>query len=156
MGPPVRFVADAMLGKLAKWLRILGCDTAYDPDLADGELAERAIREGRVVLTRDTLLIQRRAVRDNHFLVRAESCRDQLREVVDRFRIDPSGQPFTRCVRCNELLEGVPRRRAAGKVPPHVYDTREEFASCPGCGRIYWNATHRARMEKCLEALRPG
>jgi uncharacterized protein with PIN domain len=148
MVTPVRFLADAMLGKLAKWLRILGCDVAYDPDISDREIAERGRREGRVILTRDTLLIRRRGVRENHFLVHGDSYRDQLRQVVEQFAIDPEGGLFTRCVRCNEPLAEVDKLQVAGKVPPYVYETQESFGSCARCGRIYWKATHWKEMKR--------
>jgi uncharacterized protein with PIN domain len=144
----MRFLADAMLGKLAKWLRILGCDVAYDPDISDREIAERGRRERRVILTRDTLLIRKREVRDNHFLVYGDSYRDQLRQVVAHFAIDPEGGLFTRCVRCNEPLAEVDKLQVVGKVPPYVYETQESFGSCPRCGRIYWKATHWKEMER--------
>lgn len=144
----MRFLADSMLGKLAKWLRILGCDVAFDPMISDREIAERGRREGRVILTRDTLLIRRREVRDNHFFVRGDSYRDQLRQVVAHFAIDPEGSLFTRCIRCNEPLEDAPKPLLAGKVPPYVYGTQESFGSCLRCGRIFWKATHRAQMER--------
>ena len=144
----VRFLADAMLGKLAKWLRILGCDVAYDPDISDREIAERGRREGRVILTRDTLLIRKREVRENYFLIHGDSYREQLRQVVDQFAIDPEGGLFTRCVLCNEPIAEVDKLQVAGKVPPYVYETQESFGSCARCGRIYWKATHRKEMER--------
>ncbi len=153
METPVRFFADSMLGKLAKWLRILGCDTAFDPDISDGEIAERARREGRVILTRDTLLIRRKNVRENHFFVRGDGYRDQLRQVVSRFAIDPASGLFTRCVRCNEPLEKIGRQTAAGKVPPYVFETQDAFHTCARCGRIYWKATHREEMVRHLERM---
>lgn len=149
----MRFFADAMLGKLAKWLRVLGCDTAYEPDITDNDLAKRALREGRVILTRDTRLIRRKEVRDNHFFVRGDGYRDQLRQVVDHFRIDPSEKLFTRCVRCNETLEEAPKPLLEGKIPRYVYDTRESFGACPRCGRIFWKATHREQMERHLYGM---
>jgi uncharacterized protein with PIN domain len=153
METPRRFFADAMLGKLAKWLRILGCDVAYDPAIPDGEIGARARREGRVILTRDTLLIRRREVRDNHFFVRGDSYRDQLRQVVTHFHIDPSEGLFTRCVRCNEPLMEVAKSLVVGKVPPHVYRTQESFGTCTCCGRIYWKATHRQEMERLRKEM---
>jgi uncharacterized protein with PIN domain len=144
----LRFIADAMLGKLAKWLRILGCDVAYDPDISDREIADRGRREGRIILTRDTLLIRRREVRGNHFLVHGDSYRDQLRQVVTHFAIDPEGDLFTRCVRCNESLTEVDKDQVAGKVPSYVYGTQESFGGCVRCGRIYWKATHWKEMER--------
>jgi uncharacterized protein with PIN domain len=152
----VRFIADAMLGKLAKWLRILGCDVAYDPDISDREIAERGLREGRIILTRDTLLIRKREVRGNHFLVHGDSYRDQLRQVVTHFAIDPEGGLFTRCVRCNEPLAEVDKDQVAGEVPQYVYETQKSFSSCARCGRIYWKATHWKEMERHLKEILGG
>jgi len=84
-----RFIADVMLGKLATWLRLLGCDVAYFPAISDEDLVEMASRSGRVILTRDLELIRRRNARDNHFLVTCDSYKDQLRQVVEHFSIDP-------------------------------------------------------------------
>ncbi|MGE5189036.1 MAG: Mut7-C RNAse domain-containing protein [Gemmatimonadota bacterium] len=149
----VRFIADGMLGKLATWLRILGCDVEYLGDLPDDEIAERALRTGRVILTRDTLLVRRRKVRDNHFFVTGDGWRDQLRQVVGAFGIDPGARLFTRCVRCNEPLEPVDKPLVAGRVPPYVYETQEIFSACPSCRRLYWPATHRERMERQLREI---
>ncbi len=149
----VRFIADAMLGKLAKWLRIIGCDVAYDPEISDRDIAERGRREGRVILTRDTLLARRRDARDNCFLVEGDSYRDQLRRVVERFSIDPQAGLFSRCVRCNEPLGDADKTWVAGKVPPYVYETQDSFGTCTRCGRIYWKATHWEEMGRHLRAI---
>ncbi len=151
-----RFLADGMLGKLATWLRILGCDVEYLGDLPDEELVERALREGRVILTRDTLLVRRRKARDNHFFVTGDGWRDQLRQVVAAFGIDPEARLFTRCVRCNEPLVPVDRSLVAGRVPPYVHETQETFTACPACGRLYWRATHRGAMERQLREILSG
>jgi hypothetical protein len=149
----IRFIADTMLGKLAKWLRLLGCDVWYFPRISDEDLAERASRSGRVILTRDTLLIRRRKVRENHFFVRGDGYKDQLRQVVQRYSIDPSARILTRCLRCNELLTGVDKAAVLGKVPPYVYETQSAFVTCARCGRIYWRATHRDEMVKQIRAI---
>ncbi len=151
-----RFLADAMLGKLATWLRILGCDVEYLGDLPDEEFVERALREGRIILTRDTLLVRRRKARENHFFVTGDGWRDQLRQVVRAFGIDPAARLFTRCVRCNEPLEAIDKARVEGRVPPYVYATREEFRVCPSCRRLYWRATHHDAMERQLREILSG
>jgi uncharacterized protein with PIN domain len=132
-----------MLGKLATWLRLLGCDVEYFPRMPDDELADRVARSGRVLLTRDTGLIRRRAVRENHFLVRGDSFRDQLRQVAERFSLDPYGRVLSRCLRCNELLAPIDRSDVRNRVPPYVYETQPGFRTCGRCGRIYWRGTHR-------------
>jgi hypothetical protein len=147
-----RFFADTMLGKLARWLRVVGCDVAYVPALDDAGLVARAREEGRLILTRDTLLIRRRWAREHHFFVMGDHWRDQLRQVVTAFPADPA-RFLTRCLECNEPLEDVAREAVAGRVPPYVHGTRELFRECPACGRIYWGGTHRERMMAELEKL---
>jgi uncharacterized protein with PIN domain len=149
----VRFIADAMLGKLATWLRILGCDVEYLPAISDGDLVETASRTGRVILTRDLQLIRRRKARDNHFFVKGDCCKDQLRQVVDRFSIDPLGRVLTRCLRCNRLLEDVDRSAVRDRVPSYVYETQHDFKTCGSCGRIYWRGTHRDEALKRLREI---
>lgn len=151
-----RFIADSMLGKLARWLRILGCDVEYFHAIPDRELVERAVRTGRVILTRDASLVRRRNAREHHLFVRGDDYRDQLRQVVDRFRIEPFARLFTRCLRCNETLREAAGGRVRDRVPPLVRLTQASFSECPACGRIYWSATHRDRMTAHLRGILPS
>ncbi len=148
-----RFVADAMLGKLARWLRVMGCDVEYFPAIDDGELVARAERSGRRILTRDTLIVRRRWARENHFFVRGDDYRDQVRQVVAAFAIDPFAHFLTRCLECNTLLLDVAREEAVGRVPPYVSATQEAFQGCPTCDRLYWRGTHRERMFEDLQRM---
>ncbi len=143
MPAETRFIADVMLGKLATWLRLLGCDVEYLPKISDDDLVERAFRTGRVILTRDTELIRRRKVRDNHFFVQGNDFRDQLRQVAKRFSIVPFGRILTRCLRCNETLMVIDRSEVRDRVPPYVFETQRDFRTCGRCGRVYWRGTHR-------------
>jgi uncharacterized protein with PIN domain len=149
----MKFIADAMLGRLAKWMRIAGYDVEYSPQIEDSEIAERGIREERVILTRDTLLIRRKTVRENHFLVRPDGHREQLRQVVRNFPLDLRMHMLTRCLRCNRRLVPVPHSSLRGKVPEYVFKTQESFKTCPSCLRVYWGATHRESMVRELEDL---
>jgi hypothetical protein len=142
MPAEIRFIADAMLGRLATWLRLLGCDVEYFPQITDDDLVERASRSGRVILTRDTELTRRRKVRDIHFFVRGDGYRDQLRQVAERFSVVPSGRILTRCLRCNEALEAIARAAVRDRVPPYVFETQPDFRTCGRCGRVYWRGTH--------------
>lgn len=160
MGTPLaahpKLIADAMLGGLARWLRVLGLDTAFDPDLDDPELVDRAVEEGRVILTRDRRLIQRRRAR-NHLLVRSEVVDEQVGQVLGELGIEPDpGELFSRCLRCNAPLRDVPPEEAAAEVPPYVARTQERFRRCPVCGRIYWRATHARRMRRRLRGMGVG
>lgn len=151
-GGEPRFFADSMLGKLARWMRTLGFDVEYEKDIDDPVLVERAVREGRIILTRDTLLIKRRRIKGAYIFIESDSIGEQLRQLsaiygtgFERF--------LTRCLRCNALLEEAERSWIEDKVPPYVYNTQEKFMRCPRCGRIYWAGTHREKMLKKLSGL---
>ena len=151
MNPPM--IADAMLGALARWLRVLGLDVAYDPALDDPEIVERAVAEGRVILTRDRRLVERRLAR-NHLLIRSEVVEEQVRQVLEELGIRPDpGRLLGRCLRCNVLTEPIPAEDARAVVPLWVARTKNEYRACPVCGRIYWSGTHAERMKKRLERM---
>jgi uncharacterized protein with PIN domain len=139
-----------MLGTLAKWLRILGYDTLFDPALNDHQLVRLARAEDRLLLTRDRQLVRRRGVRV--LLVTSEHLDDQIRQVVVDLELEP-GQAFSRCPVCNEPLELMDRSAAQARVPVYVAQTHETFKSCPACQRIYWRGSHWQRMEEQLAQL---
>jgi uncharacterized protein with PIN domain len=147
-----RFFVDAMLGRLATWLRILGMDVLYERAIEDDVLIERAVTEDRLVLTRDRLLARRRLLRGRVFLARSDHVEDQVREVVGTFGVERE-KFFTRCVRCNVPLRPLPAKAAEGRVPPYVFRTEKHFFTCTACGRVYWPGTHRAQMEKKIREM---
>ena len=129
------FAVDKMLGRLARWLRILGHDVAYGPHLSGRTLVDCARRERRLLLTRDTRLLRDPDL-PPHIFVASDHFREQLRQVADAV---PLGGAFLhRCLNCNRALEAA---------------TQEHFQRCPHCGRIYWPATHRSHMLDELTAL---
>lgn len=139
-----------MLGKLARWLRILGFDAAYETRIADEELIARARAEGRVLLTRDTRLVRRREL-PPHLLIESERAPAQLRQVLSAFGLEVNPRTLlSRCLVCNEATGEISREEARGEVPPYVFRTQRRFARCPACLRIYWRATH---VEDILERL---
>ena len=150
-GEAPRFLADAMVGRLARWLRILGYDAEYFPG-EDDALLRKAWQENRVLLTRDTRLLRRRRL-PPHLFIRSDHVQQQLQQVVAELHLDPAAPPARRCLCCNATLE--PRRKAEvlGLVPEFTWSQHEAFWGCPGCQRIYWAGTHRRRMEEAIKAL---
>nr|HID13727.1 hypothetical protein [Anaerolineae bacterium] len=150
---PLRLLADGMLGRLAKWLRLLGYDTAYDNAATDPELARRARAEGRVLLTRDRELSARRGLRT--LLIQSEVLEEQVREVRDALG-PPPAPALSRCAVCNAVLEPVSPAEIADRVPPYVLKTQAEFRRCPGCGRVYWPGSHLQMMRNQMERFTAG
>ena len=145
----VRFLCDAMLGGLAKWLRAAGYDTYYaaeGTDVSDRFLTHKALEEGRVLLTCDGGFLQRKPVRDGEvgFLkVPHLSLEEQLKVVVDRFGL---ARRQSRCMECNGELRVVPPGTVADQVPPGVKAAHDEFFRCEGCARVFWHGSHWERI----------
>jgi uncharacterized protein len=151
-----RFFADAMIGRLARWLRIAGYDTRFDPHVADGDLVRIALEEGRIILTRDRALAEEWSVQDVLVLA-ADDALAQLREVAARFHLDWRARAFSRCSHCNAPVEPAEPSEVAEHVPEGVFAQRLAFARCPCCGRVYWEGSHTERMRRALaRTLGPG
>jgi uncharacterized protein with PIN domain len=149
--PELRFMADAMLGRLARWLRTLGYDTRFDASIEDAELARRAILEERTVLTRDRSFPHEWRV-PRVLVLEATRPLEQLREVARAERLDQR-RLFTRCSMCNSRLEPSTRDGVARRVPERVLASCEQFRACPRCGRVYWEGSHTARMRRALDTV---
>lgn len=151
-GPDPFFIADAHLGGLARFLRMLGFDTLHDPALHDADIRRLAHDERRIVLTRDRELLKCREIARGAYVhaIRVES---QLAEVAARYRLAERARPFTLCLRCNVPLEPVDKAAVAGRLPESVRRVQEEFTRCPGCDRIYWPGSHYRRMRSVLTGL---
>jgi len=142
-----------MLGALVRWLRALDVDVVYEPALDDAALVDRAVAEGRTILTRDRRLTERRLAR-NHLLIRSDDVDEQVRQVVVELGLAPDpGRLLGRCLRCNAPLEPIDAESARARVPPWVARTHEEFRACPDCGRVYWRGTHVQRMVQRLQQM---
>ena len=148
----MKIIADEMLGRLAKWLRICGYDTSYFRHIRDSELLRISVAEKRLLLTRDTLLIRRRGLK-NFLFISYDEPFEQIKQVIREFDIPYPSEPFTRCIMCNNLLEAYTRKEACRDVPEYVCKTQEVFGRCPGCHKIYWKGTHYERMGKILREL---
>ncbi|MGD0863184.1 MAG: Mut7-C RNAse domain-containing protein [Candidatus Limnocylindrales bacterium] len=152
-GPP-RFVLDGHLGRLARYLRMLGFDALYDNRAIDDELARLSAGEARILLTRDRGLLKRSIVRLG-YVVRDDDPRRQLDEVVGRYGLAPLAAPFSRCVRCNGLLEQVDRSAVAERLAgePRTLRFFESFGRCVECGAIYWQGSHFERMSRLVRQV---
>lgn len=144
------FVADLTVGRLAKWLRWLGYDTLLERRREIPVLLRILDTSARLLLTRRRKLAQGLPPGRVLFIEHNQLI-DQLRQVVSALSLDPCTHRGTRCMRCNELLAPRRREEVRGQVPAYTYQTHERFSQCPGCGRIYWEGTHRQRMEAWVE-----
>jgi protein-L-isoaspartate(D-aspartate) O-methyltransferase len=147
----IRFLADSMVGKLSRWLRLLGYDVRYERSLEDSLLVADAVNEGRILLTRDRRLVERRACR-RYVLLSSDDPWEQLEEVIRVLDLPVEEDRWLqRCLECNGTLEEADREDVKGEVPPYVYAHHEHFARCADCQQIYWRGTHVSGM---LEKLR--
>lgn len=150
-----RFIADAHLGRLAAYLRMLGFDTWYRNDADDDRLAAVAAAERRILLTRDRGLLKRSIVRRGAWL-RSDRPVEQLVEVARRFGLVGRWQPFGRCLRCNSLLAPVSRQEVLHRLQPLTRLYYDDFRRCTGCDAVYWKGSHHARMERLVDRVRAG
>lgn len=146
---PPAFLADNHLGRLARYLRLLGIDTAYGGMEDDERLAERAADERRVLLTRDRGLLKRRLVIWGYCL-RTTDSRGQLFDVARRFDLSGRFAPWTRCLRCNGLLQPVAKAAVLERLEPKTKLYYDEFQRCAGCGQIYWRGSHFGELERLV------
>ncbi len=146
----MKFICDDNLGKLTKWLRILGYDTRFQLTIEDGELVSVALKENRIILSRDTKL-SRFKIEDKYLLIQSERPLEQLKQVIDHFGLKiEKGLLFSRCLVCNQPLQKVEKEEVKHRLYPYVYQTQENFVYCSVCDRMYWAATHVEKMTKKL------
>jgi uncharacterized protein with PIN domain len=147
-----KFIADAHLGKLAIFLRMLGFDTLYQNDFEDHEMAVLSHQEQRIILTRDRGLLKRNQVTHGVY-IHSTQPRQQLAEIIQRLQLSAFIQPFQRCLECNRLLQNVQKEQILESLPARTRERYDEFQKCPGCLRIYWKGTHYHRMQKFIEEV---
>lgn len=148
----MRFVADAHLGGLASLLRMAGFDTLYDNGFQDGEIADIAAGEGRIVLTRDRDLLKRRVVTHGCY-VRALKSKQQFREIFDRLELARSAQPFSLCLHCNAPLRPIDKASVLDRLPPRVRERYQRFSTCDVCNRVFWEGSHWQQMRALLDEV---
>ncbi|MBS2538820.1 hypothetical protein KGQ20_39345 [Catenulispora sp. NF23] len=149
VGGPLRFLLDIHLGTLARRLRVLGIDAAYEtPDIGDAALAARSAREKRVMLSRDRGLLHRRELFAGAYVYSHEPA-VQLDEIIERFQ--PELAPWTRCTACNGVLRPVTKEEMRDRLENGTVENYDTFAECESCGRAYWRGAHSASLDAIVE-----
>lgn len=156
----LKFIVDQNVGKMAKWLRMAGFDACLFAGADDDALIAAAEAENRILVTRDRRIMKRRMIaggRVRAVLIESDRFRDQARQLVHILGLDRSRfHPFTVCLECNRPLEERNREAVKERLPPYVYLTRDRFAECPSCGRLYWQGTHRQAMGLEMDGIQDG
>ncbi len=145
------FIADCHLGKLAKYLRFMGFDTLYFPQIDDNDLIRLANKEGRTILTRDKELSERKKA--DCFLLQSIEMEKQLQEVIQVFELKKYHLDASRCIVCNEPLIVIAKEKVADRLPSKVIKYFDHFEICPECERIYWHGDHYKRMKASLQKI---
>jgi len=148
-----RFILDTNLGKLVRYLRLLGFDTLYNTDWHDAELAKiAAAGNKRILLTRDHGLLKRKQVSHGYF-VRNDQPEMQVREVLSRFDLYQAIKPFSRCMQCNGLIRPVEKTQVIDRLPRRVAEVFDQFSECEYCGRVYWQGSHYDHMQRIIDDI---
>jgi uncharacterized protein with PIN domain len=147
----IKFAADRMLGRLAKWLRVAGADVIYGAHLTGYGLIRAARAEGRLILTRDRSLKQKQP--PPFIFLESDRYDDQLRQLIRQCGLKWGDRLFSRCLLCNSVLQARAKESVQKLVPPYVYSSQERFSWCPACRRIYWPATHQQKMLDALQRI---
>ncbi len=148
-----KFVLDVHLGKLTRYMRMMGFDTIYKNNYEDDELIKVSLDDKRTILTRDREILKRNDVTHGYW-VRNENPEEQLKEIIERFDLKNQIKEFTKCLECNELLKKVEKELVIEQLPPKVKEWYNEFYLCPQCSRIYWKGSHYESMQKIISRIK--
>ncbi len=144
-----KFIADSMLGKLAKWMIAAGFDVVFKKNSTREFVIATAKEQDRIILTRDS------AIKEPEFVfIESDNFREQMEQVFRLTGMPSSEKAFTRCLDCNIILIPVEKEKVDGRVPPYVFQTHRMFLVCPHCGKIFWKGSHYKRMREILENFR--
>jgi uncharacterized protein with PIN domain len=148
-----KFILDVQLGSLSKYLRMLGFDAAYKNSNSKNEIIMISINEKRTILTKDLNLLKRNDVTHGYW-IRNKEVIEQVKEVSGRFQLNNLIQPFSRCMVCNTLLEGIEKKKIMERLQERTKNMVDEFETCPSCNRIYWKGSHYQKMEGIIDKIR--
>jgi len=148
----MKFIVSHELGRLARWLRILGFDAAYFTSADRTKLTMLSLKEDRIILTRDTRLSRYAGYRT--LRVDSDLFKEQVSQVLKGLNLEiDEDKLFTRCIVCNQELQETDKQEIKSKVPEYVFQTQESFKICPKCKRIYWQGTHWGNVRKVLKEV---
>jgi uncharacterized protein with PIN domain len=150
--PQGGFAADFMLGRLAKWLRVIGQDVIYGRHLTGWGLIRAARTENRLILTRDRGLKKKQP--PPLLFIESDDYREQLHQVIAACGLRPEEKLFSRCLECNTVLQPKEKETVEARVPPYVFSSQKSFFWCSTCRRVYWPATHQQKMLQELSRLK--
>ena len=154
MADAPKFIVDCNVGKLTKWLRLMGYDAQFFNGSDDSQLVAVAQAEGRVILSRDTHIMKRRVITSGQLkavIIQSDEPEKQIHQVIDTLHLDYQLKPFTLCLECNQALVERDKGEVEELVPPYVFKTQDQFMQCPNCQRIYWRGTHWQAMTQRLK-----
>jgi len=147
-----KFVLDVHLGRLSKYMRLCGFDSLFQRDLNDREIINISSSEHRIILTRDRDLLKAKLVTHGYW-IRSSGPEGQLIEVLKRFDLKNSLNPFTRCLECNGILQNVSKKEIIDLLQPRTRNYYAEFKKCTGCGKVYWEGSHYERMKNFVKTV---
>jgi uncharacterized protein with PIN domain len=146
------FAAEKTLGRLAKWLRLLGFDTLYEPEISAERFIEK-LENDRILLTRTRRTLNRAASRKLIF-IESDHLEQQLIQVMQQLKLKAADtRPFSRCLRCNVPIVAAEKNSLWGRVPDYIFETQDRFQQCPQCGRVYWPGSHAQRSLENIRRL---
>lgn len=151
------FLVDQNVGKLARWLRLLGYDAVFFTGENDNQMVKQALAENRIILTRDTAIQLRKVAVSGKLDVitfNTENAEAQMRQLLIRSSLLEHSRPFTRCLEDNTFLRSIDKPAVQKRVPVYTFNTQNEFMECPSCGRIYWRGSHWQALERHLAGFR--
>ncbi len=151
----IKFIADIMVGKLARYLRMAGIDVLYNNNFNDEEILSIAEKDNRIIITRDTLMLERKEIKNK--LIKAIYIQDdnilkQLYQIKKELKLDLKPN-LIRCLDCNTLLMHINKENTINKVPEYVYKTQKLFCFCPKCNKYYWRGTHFKNIKNIFSKI---
>jgi len=148
-----KFILDVHLGKLARYMRMLGFDTFYENDMNDESIVKLSLKEKRTILTRDVGLLKRKTITHGYY-IRNTKTDQQLEEVVNRFQLEKLINEFTRCIDCNGILTSISKEKVIDKLPSKIKIHYTKFFICTECSKIYWHGSHVEGMSKVVNKFK--